>query len=136
MSVWDEVDAIGASANAPQAHNQQRARPDWAPPGSLVEEEVVEYEGVSVRLKVDWGVGIGGATWTSGQQLCRHLAKYKARYAAQTSRPLRVLELGAGTGVAGLLASGALDGGVCLAQTSMGRLLGTPRSCSRSRRSS
>ena len=69
------------------------------------EEEVVAFGGVSVRLKVDWGVGIGGATWTSGQQLCRHLATYEKRYAALRPRPLRFLELGAGTGVSGLFAA-------------------------------
>ena len=45
------------------------APPTAASSASSTEEEVVAFGGVSVRLKVDWGVGIGGATWTSGQQL-------------------------------------------------------------------
>ena len=110
--VWDEVAALARGPSASSVGRPEGATvPDWAPPGTLASEEVVEFGGVRVRLKVDWAVGIGGATWTSGQQLCRHLATYERRYSAlRRGAPLKFLELGAGTGVSGLFAAKLFPG--------------------------
>lgn len=96
-SVWDEVEATASRAGGRAA-------------AGLRDEEVVRVGATTVRLKVDWGVGIGGGAWNCGLALCRHLDRFAARYAELAPRPLRFLELGAGTGVAGLFAAARFPG--------------------------
>ena len=104
--VWDEVDAVATHAG----------RNDT---GAARDEEVVAYGRASVRIAVDWRVGIGGGAWERGLAVCAHLARYEARYRALSPWPLRILELGAGTGIAGLYA-GALFRDATVVLTDLG----------------
>ena len=71
-------------------------------------EETVTHGAHTIRVAASWRVGIGGKTWSTGALACKHLAAHAARYAALApKRQLRILELGAGTGVAGLFARNA-----------------------------
>ena len=69
-------------------------------------EETVTHGAHSVRVAASWRVGIGGKTWSTGALACKHLAAHAARYAALApKRQLRILELGAGTGLASATAA-------------------------------
>lgn len=63
----------------------------------------LDFGGVSVSLRVDWSVGIGGSTWTCAELVCDHLSRRRSSYIESGSQ--KVLELGAGTGLAGIYAS-------------------------------
>lgn len=83
--------------------------------GEAPQEETVTYGACSVKVHASWRVGIGGKTWSTGALACRHLAAHGERFKALApGRPLRCLELGAGTGVAGLFAAKSLGASVVL----------------------
>src|SRR3546814_15822651 len=48
----------------------------------------------------DWGVGIGGARWSTGLELVQHFQMFPALY-ANVFRGKTVVELGTGTGLVG-----------------------------------
>ena len=78
-------------------------------------EETITHGAHTIRVAASWRVGIGGKTWSTGALACKHLAAHAARYAALApTRQLRILELGAGTGVAGLFAAKCLEARVVL----------------------
>ncbi|CAM9172170.1 unnamed protein product, partial [Hapterophycus canaliculatus] len=68
-----------------------------------INEVQVSGRGV-LSLECDWAVGIGGGLWSTGILLTEHLAKHGALY-DNVFRGKRVLELGSGTGLAGLAAA-------------------------------
>ena len=69
----------------------------------------------TIKVAASWRVGIGGKTWSTGALACKHLAAHAERYKQLApARQLRVLELGAGTGVAGLFAARCLKARVVL----------------------
>ena len=37
--------------------------------------------GQTLHLRCDWGVGIGGGLWTTGEHLCAHFREHVASYA-------------------------------------------------------
>ena len=79
------------------------------------QEETITHGDHTVRVAASWRVGIGGKTWSTGALACKHLAAHADRYAALApKRQLRILELGAGTGVAGLFAAKCLEARVVL----------------------
>eukprot|EP00633_Aureoumbra_lagunensis_P002351 CAMPEP_0197301994 /NCGR_PEP_ID=MMETSP0890-20130614/50766_1 /TAXON_ID=44058 ORGANISM="Aureoumbra lagunensis, Strain CCMP1510" /NCGR_SAMPLE_ID=MMETSP0890 /ASSEMBLY_ACC=CAM_ASM_000533 /LENGTH=662 /DNA_ID=CAMNT_0042781471 /DNA_START=32 /DNA_END=2017 /DNA_ORIENTATION=- len=53
---------------------------------------------IRIELEENWDVGIGGSTWSCGQRVCEHMSTRLNEYKSS----MRVLDLGAGTGVAGL----------------------------------
>lgn len=67
----------------------------------MPDKEIKTFGAHSVALRVDWGVGIGGKTWTCGERLCEHLASVRWK-------DVSVLELGSGTGLVGLYAAKAM----------------------------
>ena len=78
-------------------------------------EETVTHGAHTIRVAASWRVGIGGKTWSTGALACKHLAAHADRYAALApKRQLRILELGAGTGIAGLFAAKCLEARVVL----------------------
>ena len=78
-------------------------------------EETITHGDHTIRVAASWRVGIGGKTWSTGALACKHLAAHAARYAALApTRQLRILELGAGTGIAGLFAAKCLEARVVL----------------------
>jgi 2-polyprenyl-3-methyl-5-hydroxy-6-metoxy-1,4-benzoquinol methylase len=66
--------------------------------------EVPLDEGASLRIRVDWDVGIGGDLWTTGLDLLQHMVK-NARSYSKLMRGKNVLELGSGSGLVGLAAA-------------------------------
>ena len=78
-------------------------------------EETVTHGDHTIKVAASWRVGIGGKTWSTGALACKHLAAHAERYKQLApARQLRVLELGAGTGVAGLFAAKCLEARVVL----------------------
>ena len=78
-------------------------------------EETVTHGDHTIKVAASWRVGIGGKTWSTGALACKHLAAHADRYKQLApARQLRVLELGAGTGVAGLFAAKCLEARVVL----------------------
>ncbi|KAJ1448597.1 putative methyltransferase-domain-containing protein [Pelagophyceae sp. CCMP2097] len=75
------VDAVDAPRDAAQGKEQE-----------------VRYGNSAIKLWCDWDVGIGGELWSCGLLLCEDVESHSADYAGAR----RVLELGAGTGLAGL----------------------------------
>ena len=57
--------------------------------------------GQTLHLRCDWGVGIGGGLWTTGEHLCAHFREHAGSYARWLDGR-RVLELGSGTGLLGI----------------------------------
>ena len=63
-------------------------------------EETVTHGAHTIKVAASWRVGIGGKTWSTGALACKHLAAHAERYKQLApARQLRVLELGAGTGL-------------------------------------
>ncbi|WWD08522.1 hypothetical protein V865_006634 [Kwoniella europaea PYCC6329] len=76
------------------------------PPTTKAEEEtrvVVEGLGSDVRLKVDAGPGCGGIAWPAGEVLSRYIA-YRHGVDPSHLRNKKILELGSGTGLVGIVA--------------------------------
>lgn len=65
----------------------------------MASEKAVRFGEVELMLRSDWKVGIGGSTWTCGEQLCEYLWANREHYSC---RKLQVAELGSGTGLVGL----------------------------------
>lgn len=65
----------------------------------MAAEKALCFGEVEVRMRSDWKVGIGGSTWTCGEQLCEYLWASREHY---LGRRLQVAELGSGTGLVGL----------------------------------
>ena len=63
--------------------------------------------GQMLHLRCDWGVGIGGGLWTTGEHLCAHFREHAGSYARWLDGR-RVLELGSGTGLVGLFLAALL----------------------------
>ena len=80
------------------------------------QEETITHGDHTIKVAASWRVGIGGKTWSTGALACKHLAAHADRYAALAPKrqPRRILELGAGTGVAGLFAAKCLEARVVL----------------------
>ncbi|WWC65444.1 uncharacterized protein I303_108062 [Kwoniella dejecticola CBS 10117] len=76
------------------------------PPTTKAEEEThVRIEGLQdvVRLKVDAGPGCGGIAWPAGEVLSRYIA-YRHGLDPSHLRNKKILELGSGTGLVGIVA--------------------------------
>lgn len=72
-----------------------------AQPPSIHNETLhLNFRGISVALQVDAGPGCGGIAWPAGEVLSRYIV-YQGR---DYWRGKRVLELGSGTGLVGLVA--------------------------------
>ncbi|WVQ95716.1 hypothetical protein IAU59_002815 [Kwoniella sp. CBS 9459] len=80
------------------------------PPTTTEEEEThvhVDGLGRDVRLKVDAGPGCGGIAWPAGEVLSRYIS-YRHSIDPSRLRNKKVIELGSGTGLVGIVA-GMLD---------------------------
>jgi hypothetical protein len=60
----------------------------------------LNFQDIVVTLRVDAGPGCGGIAWPAGEVLCRYIVRQGRDY----WRGKRVLELGSGTGLVGLVA--------------------------------
>ena len=60
--------------------------------------------GLTVDIVTDWAVGIGGGVWSACSLFCDHILGHRDFYAPRFAGK-RILELGAGTGLAGILAA-------------------------------
>jgi len=70
------------------------------PPSIHNETLQLNFQDIGVTLKVDAGPGCGGIAWPAGEVLSRYIIRQGRDY----WRGKRVLELGSGTGLVGIVA--------------------------------
>lgn len=90
----------------PLRHLQHQDTDDLLPlvptqPPSIHNETLhFNFQDITVTLQVDAGPGCGGIAWPAGEVLSRHIVRHGRDY----WQGKRVLELGSGTGLVGLVA--------------------------------
>ncbi|WVR08455.1 hypothetical protein IAU60_005510 [Kwoniella sp. DSM 27419] len=96
------VSTVSSTAALPSFESLAPTRP---PTTTAEEETAVHVEGLSrdVRLKVDAGPGCGGIAWPAGEVLSRYIA-YRHAHDPSKLRNKKVVELGSGTGLVGIVA--------------------------------